>query len=124
MGLATVEEAITDFQAGKFVIIVDDENRENEGDLAIAAEFATPAAINFMAREGRGLICVAMTGPMLDRLGVPMMVPPERNSAGFGTNFTVSVEARYGVTTGISAYDRARTIQVLIDPASTPAAIA
>ncbi|MEX1018246.1 MAG: 3,4-dihydroxy-2-butanone-4-phosphate synthase, partial [Litorilinea sp.] len=117
--LATVEEALADFQAGKFVIIVDDEDRENEGDLAIAAEFATPEAINFMAREGRGLICVAMTGTMLDRLRLPLMVPPAANRSGFGTNFTRSVEARTGVTTGISAQDRARTIAVLIDPQST-----
>jgi len=124
MSLATIEEAIADFQAGKFAIIVDDECRENEGDLAIAAQFATPDAINFMAHEGRGLICIAMTGQTLDRLGIPMMVPPDQNRSGFGTNFTVSVEARHGVTTGISAYDRARTIQALIDPASTPDDIA
>ena len=124
MSLATIEEAIADFQAGKFVIIIDDEQRENEGDLTIAAQFATPAAINFMAREGRGLICLAMTGSALDRLGIPMMVPPDENTSGFGTGFTISVEARQGVTTGISAYDRARTIQVLIDPKSGPADIA
>lgn len=119
MSLATIEEAIADFQAGKFVIIVDDETRENEGDLAIAAQFADPAAINFMACQGRGLICIAMTGQMLDRLDIPLMVPPDQNRSGFGTKFTISVEARKGVTTGISAHDRARTVQVLIDPAST-----
>lgn len=124
MPLATIEEAIADFQQGKMVIIVDDEDRENEGDLVVAADFATPEAINFMAREGCGLICLAMTGPMLDRLGVPIMVPPAQNGSGFGTNFTVSIEAAHGVTTGISAYDRARTVQVLIDPTSTPADIA
>lgn len=121
--LAPVEEALADFQAGKFVIIVDDEDRENEGDLAIAAEYATPDAINFMAREGRGLICVAMAGPLVDRLRLPLMVPPAQNRSGFGTNFTLSVEARTGVTTGISAHDRARTVAVLIDPASTAADI-
>lgn len=120
MGLATVEEAIADYKAGKFVIIVDDEDRENEGDLAIAAEFATPEAINFMAREGRGLICAAMTGEMLDRLDIPLMISPKENKAGFGTQFTLSVEARRGVTTGISAHDRAKTISVLINPGSTP----
>lgn len=119
MKLASIEEAIEDFRQGKFVIIVDDADRENEGDLAIAAQFAAPEAINFMAAEGRGLICVAMTGAALDRLGLPLMVPPEKNRSGFGTAFTVSVEARHGVTTGISAYDRARTVQVLVDPAST-----
>lgn len=120
MPLAAIEAAVRDLRAGRFVIVVDDEARENEGDLVIAAEFATPAAINFMAREGRGLICAAMTGARLDELGIPLMVPPERNRSGFGTAFTISVEARVGVTTGISAHDRARTIAVLIDPASRP----
>ncbi len=120
MPLAAIEEAIGELQAGRFVIVVDDEDRENEGDLVMAAEFATPAAINFMAREGRGLICLAMMGERLDELSIPLMVPPARNGAGFGTAFTVSVEARDGVTTGISAHDRARTIAVLIDPASRP----
>ncbi|MEM7118804.1 MAG: 3,4-dihydroxy-2-butanone-4-phosphate synthase [Chloroflexota bacterium] len=124
MSLATIEEAIADFQQGKMVIIVDDEDRENEGDLVVAADFATPEAINFMAREGCGLICLAMTGPMLDRLGIPIMVPSVQNDSGFGTNFTVSIEAATGVSTGISAFDRARTVQVLIDPNSTPADIA
>lgn len=123
MRFATVEEARAAFQAGRFVIIVDDEDRENEGDLAIAAQYVTPEAVNFIAREGRGLICVAMAGPLLDRLQLPLMVPPALNRSGFGTNFTVSVEAREGVTTGISAYDRARTIAVLVDPQSTPADI-
>ncbi|MDP9374746.1 MAG: 3,4-dihydroxy-2-butanone-4-phosphate synthase [Chloroflexota bacterium] len=120
MPLAMIEEAVDDLQAGRFAIVVDDEDRENEGDLVIAAKFATPAAVNFMAREGRGLICVAMTGTRLDRLGLPLMVPPERNRSGFGTAFTLSVEAREGVTTGISAHDRARTIAALIDPVSGP----
>ncbi|NJN68239.1 MAG: GTP cyclohydrolase II [Chloroflexaceae bacterium] len=119
--LVSVETALADFKAGKFVIIVDDEDRENEGDLAIAAELVTPEAVNFMATHGRGLICVAMTGAMLDRLHIPLMVPPTHNRSGFGTNFTLSVEARRGVTTGISAPDRAHTIRVLVDPHSTPA---
>ncbi len=124
MPFTTIETAITAFQNGRFVIIVDDADRENEGDLALAADFVTPQAINFMAREGRGLICVAMTGSLLDRLELPLMVPPEANRSGFGTNFTVSVEARHGVTTGISAHDRARTVQVMIDPNSSRADIA
>lgn len=120
MPFASVADAIADFRAGKFVIIVDAEDRENEGDLAIAAEFASPQAINFMAREGRGLICVAMTGERLDELRLPLMVPPTENTTRFGTAFTVSVEARRGVTTGISAFDRATTIRTLIDPATRP----
>jgi 3,4-dihydroxy 2-butanone 4-phosphate synthase/GTP cyclohydrolase II len=118
-GLASVEEAIADFKTGKFVIVVDDESRENEGDLVMAAEFVTADHINFMARYGRGLICMPMTGDRIDELGIPMMVNAQDNNSLFGTPFTVSVEAREGVTTGISAADRARTVQVLIDPNST-----
>jgi len=117
----TVDEAIAAFRAGRFVIIVDDEDRENEGDLAIPAGFVTPEAVNFMATHGRGLICVAMSGERLDVLDLPLMVPQERNGSGFGTAFTISVEARTGVTTGISAHDRARTIAMLADPATTAA---
>jgi 3,4-dihydroxy 2-butanone 4-phosphate synthase / GTP cyclohydrolase II len=117
--LATVEEAIEEFRAGKFVIIIDDESRENEGDLVIAAEFCTPEAINFMARYGRGLICCPLTADRIEEMGIPMMVNPADNGSLFGTPFTVSVEARSGVTTGISAADRARTVEVLIDPNST-----
>ncbi len=124
MPLAGIENAIADFRAGKFVIIVDAEDRENEGDLVIAAEFVTPQAINFMAREGRGLICLAMTGERLDELRIPMMAPPAENTAHFGTAFTVSVGARRGVTTGISAFDRATTIRTLIAPATRPEDIA
>ncbi len=120
MSLSSIKEAIKDYQAGKFVIIVDDEDRENEGDLVMASQFITPEAINFMTRHARGLICVAMEHRMLDRLQIPMMVPPERNKSGFGTGFTLSVEARHGVTTGISAADRAKTVSVLADPDSTP----
>lgn len=122
--LDTIEAALANLRAGKAIVVVDDENRENEGDLLVAAQFATPQIINFMAQKARGLICIAMTGPMLDRLGIPMMVPAQENSSSFGSPFTVSVEARTGVTTGISAPDRARTVQVLIDPTSTPTDIA
>jgi len=115
MPLATVEEAVADFRAGRYVIIVDDEDRENEGDLAVAAEFADAAAINFFAKEGRGLICCAMAGRLIDRFGLPMMVPQEKNRSGFGTAFTVSVEAAKGVTTGISAADRATTVAALVN---------
>ncbi|MEX2237210.1 MAG: bifunctional 3,4-dihydroxy-2-butanone-4-phosphate synthase/GTP cyclohydrolase II [Dehalococcoidia bacterium] len=115
--LATVDEAIEEYRNGRSVIIVDDEDRENEGDLTIPAQFATPDAINFMARNGRGLICVPMTGERLDELKLPMIAD---NNSHFGTPFTIPVEAREGVTTGISAHDRSRTIQVLIDPACGP----
>ncbi len=120
MPIASIDDALDDLRAGRPIIIVDDEDRENEGDLAVAAEFATPQVINFMAREGRGLICVAMTGERLDALRIPLMVPSEGNTSAFGTAFTVSVEARRGVTTGISAFDRATTICTLIDPATRP----
>jgi 3,4-dihydroxy 2-butanone 4-phosphate synthase/GTP cyclohydrolase II len=119
-GLATVEEAIEEYRNGRFVIIIDDEDRENEGDLTIPAQFATPEAINFMARYGRGLICMPMTRERLEELHVPMMVSQNENDSHFGTPFTVGVEARTGVTTGISAADRARTVQVLIDPHTKP----
>ena len=121
MPLASIEEALQDYAAGKMVIIVDDEDRENEGDLACAAQFVTPQAINFMAKEGRGLICLAITGQRLDELESPMMVTS--NNSKFGTNFTVSIEAAQGVTTGISAYDRAHTIQTVINPNSKPSDI-
>lgn len=120
MPVVSVPEAIARFRQGRFVIIVDDEQRENEGDLAIAAEAITPEAVAFMARHASGLICVPMLAEDLDRLGLPMMVPADRNGTRYGTAFTVSVEAREGVTTGISAYDRARTIAVLADPEATP----
>lgn len=118
MPFATVEEAVKDIKQGKFLIIVDDEDRENEGDLAIAAEKVTPEAINFMSKYGRGLICIPMTGERLDELGVPMMV--QNNTSPLETGFTVSVEAKRNVTTGISAYDRATTVKTLIDPATKP----
>ena len=112
--IATVEEAIADFRAGRCLIIVDDEDRENEGDLTVAAEFATPEVVNFMARDARGLICVPMTRRRLHALDLYPMVTEE--SALHGTAFTVSVDARVGTTTGISTHDRAATIQALIDP--------
>ena len=118
MALATILEAIADIRAGKFLIIVDDEGRENEGDLAIAAEKVTPQSINFMAKYGRGLICIAMTGDRLDELNIPMMV--QDNTSKFSSPFTVSVEAKHKVTTGISAHDRAATVKALIDPATKP----
>jgi len=114
----TIEEAIERIKAGRMLIIVDDEDRENEGDLVIAAEHATPEAINFMARVARGLICVPITEERAKALNLTPMAP--ENTALHGTNFTVSVDAARGVTTGISAYDRAHTIQVLIDENSTP----
>ncbi|MCH8992025.1 MAG: 3,4-dihydroxy-2-butanone-4-phosphate synthase, partial [Acidobacteria bacterium] len=119
MTFNTIKEAISDLRAGRPVIVLDDHDRENEGDLLIAAQFAEPDVINFMAREARGLICVAMTGKALDRLNIPLMVTGKHKNARFGSPFTVTVEARSGVTTGISAYDRSRTIKVLVDPTST-----
>ncbi len=110
----TVEEAIDEIRACRPVVVVDDEDRENEGDLTIAAQFATPEAINFMATHGRGLICLCLTEERCDELGLRPMT--DRNEAPFGTAFTVSIEAREGVTTGISAHDRSHTIQVAIDP--------
>ncbi|HET9507834.1 MAG TPA: bifunctional 3,4-dihydroxy-2-butanone-4-phosphate synthase/GTP cyclohydrolase II [Gaiellaceae bacterium] len=115
---ATVEEAIEDVRQGKFVVVVDDEDRENEGDLTIAAQFATPEAVNFMVIHARGLVCLCLTEERCDELGLRQMT--EQNETPFGTAFTVSVEAREGVTTGISAHDRAHTIQVAIDPTSQP----
>ncbi len=117
-GLATIEEAIEEYREGRFVVIIDNEERENEGDLTLPAQFVTPEAINFMSKYGRGLICVPMTRERVEQLGIPMMV--SRNDSHFGTPFTVSVEARSGVSTGISAADRSRTVQVLIDPKSRP----
>lgn len=119
--LATVQEAIDEFRRGRFVIIVDDEGRENEGDLIIPAQFVSPEIISFMLKYTTGIICVPLTGERLDQLQVPMMVGHQQNQAQFGTAFTVSVDAREGVTTGVSAADRARTIRVLADPASGPA---
>ena len=115
---ATIEEALEDVRAGRMVVVCDDEDRENEGDLTLAAQFATPEAINFMAKEGRGLICLALTPSRCDELGLDLMAA--KNESPFETAFTVSIEARDGVTTGISAADRARTVQVAIDASSAP----
>ena len=117
-GLATIEDAIEEYRQGRFVIIIDHEDRENEGDLTLPSQFVDAEAINYMAKFGRGLICISMTEDRLDKLGIPMMVG--RNDSHFGTAFTVTVEARSGVSTGISAADRAQTVQVLIDPKSRP----
>ena len=122
MGFDSVEEAIEEIRLGRIVIVVDDEDRENEGDLTAAAEKATPEMINYMAKYGRGLICLAMTGERLDELRIPMMV--RDNTSKFGTAFTVSIEARHGVTTGISAADRAKTILTAVNPASIPSDLA
>ncbi len=119
MPLALIEEAINDFRSGKMVIIVDDEDRENEGDLACAAELVTPEIINFMAREGRGLICLPLNEERCDELELPLQVSERENSSSFGTAFTISIEARHGVTTGISAADRAHTIRTAASPTCT-----
>jgi 3,4-dihydroxy 2-butanone 4-phosphate synthase / GTP cyclohydrolase II len=116
---ASIERAAEELKAGRFVVIVDDEDRENEGDLVLAAEKITPEGINFMAREGRGLICLALTSERCDALELPPMV--EQNTSNFGTAFTVSIEARGRTTTGISAADRAATVRTAIDPTTTPA---
>lgn len=118
MAVSSIESALEDFRAGKMIILVDDENRENEGDLCMAAEFITADDINFMAKHGRGLICLTLSGDLVDRLELPMMVACNRSP--FGTGFTVSIEATTGVTTGISAADRARTIQAAVAPDAEP----
>ena len=114
---SSVEEAIEEIREGRFVVVVDDQDRENEGDLTIAAQFVTPEAVNFMATHGRGLICLCLTPERCEELGLRQMT--DQNETPFGTAFTVSIEAREGVSTGISAHDRAHTIQVAIDPTST-----
>ena len=118
MTLATVEEAVQLYQRGQLVIIVDDEDRENEGDLCLAADKVTPEAINFMATHGRGLICLTLTEERCKELDLPLMV--ENNTSNYGTAFTVSIEARGRVTTGISAFDRAETVKAAIDPKTRP----
>jgi 3,4-dihydroxy 2-butanone 4-phosphate synthase/GTP cyclohydrolase II len=115
---ASIEEAVADLGAGRMVIILDDEDRENEGDLACAAELVTPEIVNFMATHGRGLICLPMSADRLDELEIPLMV--EKNTARLGTAFCVSIEARRDVSTGISAADRARTIRTAVDPGTRP----
>ncbi len=118
MMLSTIPEAVKDVKAGKFLITVDDEDRENEGDLVMAAEKVTPEAINFMAKHARGLICMPVTGPRLDELRIPMAV--SENTSKFTTAFTVPVDAKHKITTGISAADRAETIKTVINPVTKP----
>jgi len=118
MAISTIQEAIEDIQNGKMIILVDDEDRENEGDLCMAAEFISPETINFMARYGRGLICLTLNEELADKLHLKQMV--QDNQARFGTAFTVSIEARHGVSTGISAADRATTIHAAVNPLSKP----
>src|SRR6476646_10139569 len=119
---SSIDRAVEELRAGRFVVVVDDEDRENEGDLVLAAEKVTPEAINFMARHGRGLICLALTEERCDELDLPLMVSD--NTSNFGTAFTVSIEARGRVTTGISAADRAATVKAAIDPATRPGDLA
>src|SRR5262249_52006261 len=117
-GFSTIEAAIAEIRSGRLLLVVDDEDRENEGDLVMAADRVTPEAVNFMAKHGRGLICVPMTGERLDELSITMMVAD--NTAPMGTAFTVTADAKRGVTTGTSAYDRALTVRALVDPATRP----
>lgn len=119
MSFNPIEELIEDIRHGKMVILVDDEDRENEGDLVLAADFVTPLAINFMAREARGLICLSLSPEQVQRLDLPQMVCESKNRSSNKTAFTVSIEAAEGVTTGISAADRAHTIRVASSPQST-----
>src|SRR6201987_1372283 len=116
MAFATIPEAIEEIRAGHMIVVVDDEDRENEGDLTLAAEKVTPDAINFMAKHGRGLVCLAMTEERLDHLRIGPMTA--ENTSNYGTAFCEAIDARSGVTTGISAYDRSRTILTAIDPAT------
>ncbi|WP_416190730.1 bifunctional 3,4-dihydroxy-2-butanone-4-phosphate synthase/GTP cyclohydrolase II [Neisseria sp. CCUG12390] len=118
MNIATIPEILADIKAGKMVIITDAEDRENEGDLLMAAQFVTPEAINFMIKHARGLVCLPMAEEMVEKLGLPMMT--QKNGAQYGTNFTVSIEAANGIATGISAADRALTIQTAVSPAAKP----
>src|SRR4030065_1348563 len=118
MAFDSIESATKETRDGRMVIVVDDEDRENEGDLTMAAERVTPEAINFMAREGRGLICVSLPGGRLDELEIPLMV--SENTSLYETAFCVSVEARRGITSGVSAQDRATTIRALVDPKTEP----
>jgi 3,4-dihydroxy 2-butanone 4-phosphate synthase/GTP cyclohydrolase II len=121
MAISTTQEIVSELRAGRMVVLVDEEDRENEGDLVLAAEFVTPEAINFMAKYGRGLICLTLTEERCNLLNLPMMTT--RNGTSYGTNFTVSIEAAEGVTTGISAADRAKTIQVAVAKHAKPSDI-
>ncbi|MBS3126522.1 3,4-dihydroxy-2-butanone-4-phosphate synthase [Candidatus Woesearchaeota archaeon] len=118
MKFATIPEAIKDLQRGRFIILIDDEDRENEGDLVLAAEKATPNKLNYMLKEARGILCVPMEGKRLDELDIPLMV--QNNTDRFNTPFTVSVDARKGVSTGVSVNDRMETLKVLLDPNANP----
>jgi 3,4-dihydroxy 2-butanone 4-phosphate synthase/GTP cyclohydrolase II len=118
MPLAPIPEIIAELKAGRMVVLVDEEDRENEGDVVIAADFVTPEAINFMARHARGLICLTLTEERCRQLALPLMV--SANRSGTGTNFTVSIEAAEGVTTGISAADRARTVRAAVAKDAKP----
>ena len=118
MAVSSIEDVIKDIKAGKMIILVDDEDRENEGDLCMAAEACTAEHINFMATNGRGLICLTLTPDIVDQLELPMMV--SENKSPYGTGFTISIEARTGVSTGISAADRARTIEAAVAPDAKP----
>jgi 3,4-dihydroxy 2-butanone 4-phosphate synthase / GTP cyclohydrolase II len=120
MAFASIKDALDDIRAGRMVVVVDDEDRENEGDLTIAAEMATSETINFMATHGRGLICLPLTGTRLDELRIPLMVQDNENQTKFGTAFCVPIEAKRGTTTGISASDRATTIRAAVDPSTKP----
>ena len=124
MTFASVEQAIADLRRGRMILVIDDEDRENEGDLVCAAEYVTPETVNFMATHGRGLICMPMTKERLDELQIPLMVDDRTNTAHRGTAFCVSIEARQRITTGISAADRATTIRVAADPATKPGDLA
>ena len=119
MEFTPIAHALTDFQRGRFLIVVDDEHRENEGDLVIAAERITPSKVNFMIRKGGGLICMPLPGKRLDELRLPLMVPDEQNTEATRCRFTISVDAK-GHGTGISASDRCETIKALLNPATTP----
>src|SRR4029434_4444797 len=118
MSISTTQEIVAELRAGRMVILVDEEDRENEGDLVMAAEFVTPAAVNFMAKYGRGLICLTLTEERCRQLNLPPMVSTNRSQ--MGTNFTVSIEAAHGVTTGISAADRARTVHAAVKRDAKP----
>ena len=118
MAVSSIEEVLEDIKAGKMIILVDDEDRENEGDLYMAAEDVDGDAVNFMATHGRGLICLTLTEELVDKLQLPMMV--SKNTSPYGTGFTISIEARTGVSTGISAADRARTILAAVAPDAGP----
>jgi 3,4-dihydroxy 2-butanone 4-phosphate synthase/GTP cyclohydrolase II len=118
MSISSTQEIVAELRAGRMVILVDEEDRENEGDLVLAADFVTPEAINFMIRHARGLVCLTLSEERCEQLALPMMTT--RNGTSFGTNFTVSIEAAEGVTTGISAADRARTVQAAVAKNARP----